>query len=402
MKIIHTADWHIGKRLYNTELKEDFDRFIEWLFDFIVAEKVNYLLVSGDVFDLANPSSEARAQYYNTLVKLGKTGVKMILTGGNHDSPSHLNAPKELLRALGIVVIGGMTEEISEMIIPLHEDGEIKAVVAAIPYLRDVDIRKAVIGESYSDRKAAIREGIDRTFKSASEYIHENHPDVPLIAMGHLYTSNASTSDSERDIQIGNLASYDGENFKSLFDYVALGHIHRPQMINEVTYYSGSPIALSFSEISDRKRIMLLQVEEGIITPTSIDVPSFRKLLRLKGALPHIQEKLRELPKHEGLNTLIEVYMEEAITSSENRIALEQDISDFNREGYEIVKHFIRFLDASEPGALTKESQSYLEDLRPLDVFEAFLGGRNESEETKEKLKEAFISILEEVTDEDS
>ncbi|PAM94495.1 exonuclease sbcCD subunit D, partial [Flavobacterium sp. IR1] len=98
MKILHTADWHIGKKLHKHDLSQDFELFIHWLTATIEKEKVDVLLVSGDVFDLANPSSEARKQYYRSLMELRRLDCKIILTGGNHDSPAMLDAPREILR----------------------------------------------------------------------------------------------------------------------------------------------------------------------------------------------------------------------------------------------------------------------------------------------------------------
>ena len=121
MKIIHTADWHIGKKLHKHELSQDFDLFIDWLCELLKKEKIDLLLVSGDVFDLANPSSEARAQYYRALIKLKKQQCKIIITGGNHDSPAMLDAPKEVLRELDIHIIGGMPQNPEEVIIPVLE-----------------------------------------------------------------------------------------------------------------------------------------------------------------------------------------------------------------------------------------------------------------------------------------
>ena len=115
MKIVHTADWHIGKKLHKHDLSEDFDLFINWLTKFIEDKKVDLLLISGDIFDLANPSSEARKQYYETLVKLKALDCKIIATGGNHDSPAMLDAPQEIMRALDLSVIGGLPQDLDEV-----------------------------------------------------------------------------------------------------------------------------------------------------------------------------------------------------------------------------------------------------------------------------------------------
>ena len=117
MKILHTADWHIGKKLHKHYLYEDFDLFINWLIKLISEQEIEAVLISGDVFDLANPSAEARKQYYRALLQLRKTNCQLIITGGNHDSPSMLDAPKEILNELNVTVIGGMPSKIEECLI---------------------------------------------------------------------------------------------------------------------------------------------------------------------------------------------------------------------------------------------------------------------------------------------
>src|SRR5690606_36976975 len=117
MKILHTSDWHIGKQLHKYDLSEDLNYFFNWLVNFIKTEKIDVLLVSGDIFDQANPSQAAFKQYYDLLKKLINRDCKIILTGGNHDSAAVLNAPKELLEAFDISVFGGAIENSSEMFV---------------------------------------------------------------------------------------------------------------------------------------------------------------------------------------------------------------------------------------------------------------------------------------------
>ncbi|HSJ11260.1 MAG TPA: exonuclease subunit SbcD, partial [Gillisia sp.] len=150
MKILHTADWHIGKKLHKHDLAPDFDLFINWLCHTIESHEVEVLLVSGDIFDLANPSSEARKQYYRALMQLKKLNCRLILTGGNHDSPAMLDAPRDILRELDMHVIGGLPANLEEVILPITgKSGEVEVVIAALPFLRDSDLRTAGEGNTY-------------------------------------------------------------------------------------------------------------------------------------------------------------------------------------------------------------------------------------------------------------
>ena len=301
MKIIHTADWHIGKKLHKHNLIADFDLFVDWLVNQMAMLEIDLLLVSGDIFDLANPSSEARSQYYRALLRLRNVNCKIIITGGNHDSPAMLNAPKEILSELNISVVGGMPAFVKETLIPIKgNSGEVELVVAAIPFLRDADLRTANIDDSYEHRLATTRKGIETIFTDAADLCASRYPGVPAIAMGHLFAAGMETSESEREIQIGNQAAFDANKFSKGFDYVALGHIHKPQQVKAktLTFYSGSPIPLSFSEQSDEKRILFLDTEKSFI-PESRPIPSFRKLLKIKGNLNQLKVKLRALPLHD-------------------------------------------------------------------------------------------------------
>ena len=399
MKIIHTADWHIGKKLHKHDLAEDFDRFIEWLAEKMAALDIDILLVSGDIFDLANPSSEARSQYYRALLKLRNLKCKIILTGGNHDSPTMLNAPKEILKELDISVIGGLPEEIEETLIPIRKDsGELALVIAAIPFLRDADLRTANAGDTYEDRLAATRTGIETIFRKAADRCAEKYPDLPAIAMGHLFAAGMETSESERDIQIGNQAAFDANRFGDGFNYVALGHIHKPQRVNAKvpTFYSGSPIALSFSEQSDEKRILFLDTKAGFV-PESIPVPTFRKLLKIRGNLEALNLRLKALPNNESLPTLIELELQEAVYDAEKMMDLDNLVSGFDTSGYEIVKHRTHFSNARKSLGQQYANSEKLEDVRPKDVFLKKIADHEYDTGTRQELLAAFEEILNEV-----
>lgn len=401
MKILHTADWHIGKKLHQFDLKEDVDLFVDWLVDLIQDKEIDVLLISGDVFDLANPSSEARAQYYRSLIKFRQIDCKIIITGGNHDSPNMLNAPKELLNLLNIHVVGGMPENMNEQIIALPNNENPELIVAAIPFLRDADLRKANEGETYEDRIKIHQKGIENTYLSAAEYCLEKHPNIPILAMGHLYTAGATTSESERDIQMGNQAMFHATRFGNNYQYIALGHIHKPQRINNniPTFYSGAPYPLSFSERNDEKRVLLIDTEKGF-EPTSIPVPVNRKLIRIQGDLHEISLKLNSLETPYKLTSLIEIHMTEKEYSSEKVQALEDLINEFDQSGYEIIHRTIAFKNKIVGTSELYDSSQNLSELAPLDVFNKMIENHEMTEETRKEITNAFQIILEEVEQE--
>ena len=397
MKILHTADWHIGKKLHRHDLYTDFERFIDWLCVEIKRQKVDLLLVSGDIFDLANPSSEARGQYYRALIALRNLDCKVILTGGNHDSPDMLNAPRELLQVLDMHVIGGLPENLEDTIIPIKDqNNNVELVVAALPYLRDADLRSANQGQTYEDRIEAVREGIASVFGQAAALCKKLYPDVPAIALGHLYAAGIEPSESERDIQIGNQAAFNASQFGEYFKYIALGHIHKPQQVSAAvpTFYSGSPLPLSFSERKDPKRILLIDTENSW-TPTTIAVPIFRRLIRISGDLGKLRSKLRKLPPSEGLASLLELELREERYDALKIYELDEMVSSFNTAGYEIVKHRAHFEENQKEAGALYEDTTQLEDLKPRDVFKEKLNDQNYDPEDYQELLSAFDELME-------
>ena len=399
MKILHTADWHIGKKLHKHELSEDFELFMEWLCERITELKVDLLLVSGDIFDLANPSSDARKQYYRALKRLRQLECRIILTGGNHDSPAMLDAPRELLQELNMEVIGGLPENLADCIIPICDKfGKTELVIAALPFLRDPDLRTAAEGHSYEDRLQAVQQGIERIFLNAAELCKSKYPEVPALAMGHLFAAGIETSDSEREIQLGNQAAFQASQFGNFFKYIALGHIHKPQRVNAPVpaFYSGSPIPLSFSERKDEKRILLIDTEIGWM-PESLPVPVFRKLKRLSGSLSELQEKLELLEEGYKLESLLEVELKEENYNAEKIFQLDSLVSNFEKPGFRIVKHRASFTNKLNGAGELYEETRQLEDLSPREVFLEMLSRQEYDQETRNEILSAFDEVLEKV-----
>ncbi|MFN0075872.1 MAG: exonuclease SbcCD subunit D C-terminal domain-containing protein [Prosthecobacter sp.] len=253
MRLLHTADWHLGARLIERDRFAEHAAFLDWLIETLRSEKIDALLLSGDVFDAANPPQEAVALYFDFLKRLAdlKT-VKAVITGGNHDSASHLNAPRELLRRFEVHVFGHAGDNIVDL-------GD--AVIAAVPFLRERDLRQAAAGETTTTVHEQVRAAIRAHYTAQLAACRDIAKGRPVIAMGHLTVLGATTSDSERDIHIGNLGSVGADIFAG-FDYTALGHLHRPQRVagQETIRYSGSPIPLSFSEAADAKSVVIIEI----------------------------------------------------------------------------------------------------------------------------------------------
>lgn len=380
MKILHTSDWHIGQRLHNNDREEEHRLYFDWLRETIEAQNIDLLLVCGDIFDIGFPANGVLKIYYSFLTSLIATNChQVIITGGNHDSVSTLEAPREILKFINVTVLGGATDEIADEIIEIHDaGGKTRAVVCAVPYLREKNLRKSVAGESFDDREKAIREGILYHYLQLSKLTETyNESGIPVIATGHLYVQGAVISESERGIYVGNQAGVSIAAFPPGFGYLALGHLHRAQQVgsNPPAFYSGSPLMLSFSEQFDKKRINILDISDDKITVTDIKIPAFRKLISIKGNLAEAKEKLASLKPESPLCGWIDLNIEEPVHDPLLMRLYDDFIEDFNLKNphFRIIKDKLQFADRSFQDTFPTDSGLTLNDFNELQVFEKLL-----------------------------
>ncbi|GGB51250.1 exonuclease subunit SbcD [Shewanella inventionis] len=336
MRIIHTSDWHLGQYFYGKSRAAEHEAFMAWLLDQIDTNQVDALIVAGDIFDTGTPPSYARALYNQFIVQIQQTGCKLIILGGNHDSVSTLNESRHLLACLNTTVIPGAFEQVSEHVLPLKSrQGELGAILCGLPYLRPRDIVLSESGESSTDKQhklgAAISDLYQRCFEQATVLNASLSSPVPIIATGHLTTVGASTSESVRDIYIGSLDAFNAAHFPPA-DYIALGHIHRPQVVakSEHIRYSGSPIALSFDELTSqndaKKSVFLVEFTDNKLAHvTPLMVPMFQAMQVLKGDLDSIAQQLNTFAANaQGTATTwlsIEVSQQDYLSDLQSRIA---------------------------------------------------------------------------------
>lgn len=401
VKILHTSDLHIGRRLYEQELAEDQQLFFDWMTAFIDREKIGVLLVAGDIFDVANPSGDSRRMYYEMLVRLARLKCRVIISGGNHDSPAMLEAPMELLRELDIHVTGSWAGDPAEMLIPVTgDDGKPLLIIAPVPFLRDPDLRKHVENETWDDRIEAIRSGIIRIYMEIAGLCERQFPGIPAIAMGHFYVHGATLSESEREIQIGNLAGIPSDRLPRVFSYYALGHLHKPQThgIDGRILYSGAPVQLSFSERNNENRVVVYTLENGSLTAGSVPVPVNRKLIRLSGSVSELKKSLDEpVTEQYPLTTFIELEAVEEKNDPAKVTELETLAGEYQEINSRIIKHRIHFQSTGTGTADLYDAGINIEELKPADVFARKIENDNIEERTAGMLMEAFSELLEEV-----
>lgn len=401
MNILHTSDWHIGKKLYNRDMEQEHRHFFDWLLHTIDTKQVDALLVSGDVFDTGYPSNASLSLYYEFLTRLQSTNCRqVIITGGNHDSVSTLDAPREVLRHLNVHVVGGAGDEQERMILPLQNgDGNTEAVVAAVPFLRDRDIRKTLAGETYEQRVEMIRRGIVEFYAQIARRISETYGDAqPVIAMGHLFMTGSTLGDSERDIHIGNLGALEAKELPDLFDYWALGHIHKPQRVaqNPKIRYSGSPLPLSFSERQQQKQVLLLELANGeIYAPEALEVPVFRELVRISGSFQEVTRSLHDWKSEGQTPAWADVEVNEENHNPERIRQLQEIVA--HAQNPEILNYKIRFANTTAGADELYEDTRSLTDLVPRQVFVKKLESNGLDEEQQDRLLQAFNELMHEM-----
>ncbi len=398
MKIIHTSDWHLGQKFLYMGREEEHQLALDWLLAAIREQEADGLIVAGDIFDIGNPPNYARRMYYRFLTQLMGTSCRqVVITGGNHDSPSMLNAPRELLQALNIHVIGEASENIeSEVVEWKDEQGRLMAVVAAVPFLRDRDLHFSVSGEGGTGRIERIKEGIRRHYEELGALVEERYAKAgaPLIATGHLYAAGAEASDRQDNIYIGNKENIAARDFPGVFDYIALGHIHRPQEVGGLGHirYSGSLIPLSFSETRDEKSIYLLEFEgRKLMRVESLPVPAFRRLKTIQGTLEEVEEGLRRFAAKErqGLRPWVE-----ALVETDRMIPqLDQRLHELTADmELELLK--IRIIRQYQPLDVQSDAPE-LGELEELEVFKMKCRSYGNAPGEMEELIETFLELRE-------
>ena len=275
LTLLHTSDWHLGRRLYGKPRYDEFKQFLDWQLQTLREQKVDALLIAGDIFDTTAPSNQAQNLYYDFLSQVCDTECRhVIIVAGNHDSASFLEAPKQLLKAFNIHIIGSMTDTLTDEVITLSDKaGQPELIVMAVPYLRDRDVRTVGHGERLDDKERKLAQGIkahyaqiaDIAIAQQAQLKAKHKRTIPIVAMGHLFTVGGQTmeGDGVRDLYVGSLGSIGAEIFHPQIDYVALGHLHIPQAVGGQPHirYAGSPIAMGFGESRQQKQVHLLRFD---------------------------------------------------------------------------------------------------------------------------------------------
>ncbi|SDH62528.1 exonuclease subunit SbcD [Pseudomonas panipatensis] len=301
MRILHTSDWHLGQHFMGKSREAEHQAFCRWLVGQVREQAVDAVIIAGDLFDTGAPPSYAREQYNRFIVDLRATGASLVVLAGNHDSVAVLEESKDLLACLGTQVVAAASTDLDAQLLSLpRRDGEPGALLCAIPFLRPRDLLASQAGQSAQDKQLALQQAIQAHYQALFAHAQARRETLgrrlPIVASGHLTTVGASASESVREIYVGSLEAFPTSAFPAA-DYIALGHIHRPQKVGGLEHirYCGSPIALSFDEARQAKEVLLVDLDDnGLRAVTALPVPCFQALQSIAGDLQSLPAQLAE------------------------------------------------------------------------------------------------------------
>lgn len=404
MRILHTADWHIGQMFHGYDRTVEHQNFLNWLTITLQREEIDVLLISGDVFDLSNPAAASIKMFYTFLKEAMEKNPKLqiIVTAGNHDSAHRLEAPKPLLANANVHIIG-MIERLDngeidydKLSVPLFgKDGEIKGWCMAVPYLR--------LGEHphIKDCENPYIEGVELLYRELYEAVQsKKEPEHCVIAMGHLHALHSEISDAdsnERGI-MGGLEGISCAAFHSEIKYVALGHIHKAQKIagNNHIRYCGSPLPMSFTEHQYKHGVLVFEISgDPHVAVQSVEVPLTIRLTKVPDThrpLPEVLQQLQDMENLEDRERGMAPYLLVRVLLEGPEPALRKHIETALEGKYARLCRIDAEYKRDEKETDARRPKGQLHELRPLDVL-------NDTYETKykNKLPQTLEKLFEEV-----
>lgn len=379
MKILHTADWHIGQLFHEYDRSYEHQQFLDWLLPTLQTEQIGVLLISGDIFDISNPAAASIKMFYTFLNRATKEnpGLQIVITAGNHDSASRLEAPKPLLESSNVHIIGSVEKDAQghidyeKLLVPLYDASkEIKVYCLAVPFLRMGDY------PAISNSANPYTEGVAALYREAFEYAQGKKQDGDtIIAMGHLHTQHAEITDLDRTERaiMGGVECISATAFHPDIKYVALGHIHKAQRIGgkEHIRYSGSPLPMSFSEIHYRHQVIVFDLDKELTNLKSVEIPLSVPLQRVPPTPRPLQEVLALLERLPAMDKSPQTapYLEVRVLLDGPEPALRHKVETaLTGKKVRLAKIDVKY-PVSTQQSTEFITQEKLNELQPLDVF---------------------------------
>lgn len=405
MKILHTADWHIGQTFFGYDRTEEHQAFFDWLSIQIKEQEIDALLIAGDVFDVANPSALAQRQFYRFIksITTNNPGLQIVVIAGNHDSAARLETPIPLLEDLNIHIKGTIKRDetgqidLEDLIVKLHErTGNGQVWCMAIPYLRQGDYPPLETEDS--SYAAGVKNMYETIYRKVMQ---RKAPEEAIIALGHLQAANCTLSedDSSERLLIGGLEGIPADAFNTGITYTALGHIHREQKVGkrENVRYAGSPLPMSFAEEHYQHGVVLLDIQQDkLISQEKLTFSPLTHLLRI----PHKPKPLREVIRE--LATLPPLcpekpapYLEVRVLLTEPEPSLRHHIEEAIEKKQVRLTRVIPFYPETIGTKKENGDPANEEMMPPLEMLQAVYKQKYDTE-LPENLTKLFIEALEE------
>ncbi|MDX9723480.1 MAG: exonuclease subunit SbcD [Myxococcota bacterium] len=332
LRCLHTADWHLGAELKGVSRLEEQERFLQWLLEVIEEERIEVLLIAGDVFEHAHPSATSQTAYYRFLASLPKRLRATIVIAGNHDSALRLEAPKEILESLRIHVVGELPKEREQCLINIDE----QLVVAAVPYVSEYRLGVRITGSSSTEVASRSQRAFQQLYTELAELAEERFPDAALVAMGHLPCAAPGVAHRHQYRPVFLQGALPTSIFDERYCYVALGHLHQAHTPDgHRVHYPGSPLQLNYSELDHDPQVICFEVDQGKLLGAGyrwLQVPRFRSLLELEGTRQELEIQLESLQwPEQQLPPILYLKLDEAPAERSQPLALLRDFDELRR-----------------------------------------------------------------------
>lgn len=398
MRILHTSDWHLGQNFYSKSRAAEHQAFLDWLLASAQEHDVDAIIVAGDIFDTGSPPSYARELYNRFVVQLQQTRCRLVVLAGNHDSVATLNESRDILAFLNTTVVANAGH--APFILPLR-DGTPGAIFCPVPFLRPRELVTSQAGHSGGEKQLLLLSAISDYYQQQYQLACELRGDraLPIIASGHLTTVGASKSDAVREIYIGTLDAFPASRFPPA-DYIALGHIHRAQVVGgcEHIRYSGSPIPLSFDETGKNKSVNLVTFANGCLTDvTPLIVPVTQPLAVLKGDFASISAQLNQWQNNDQQPS---AWLDIEVTSDEYMHDIQRKIQA-QTETLPVDVLLVRRSRAQRDRILAGAQLETLSELQVEDVFARRLALETLEATQQQRLEQLFNETLHSLNGED-
>lgn len=382
MKVLHTSDWHLGKKLFKVDRHSEHLFFLEWLIQTIKNNNIDLVLITGDIFDVQNPPHEAIRTFFEFLRNIvHQTNSKIVIISGNHDSGVFVESPTPLIDPKRIIIKGTMSDDPSEHIVTIKNQGE-KIDLFMLPYFRNYEIAKWSKFYGLNDLNDE-----DVIVKTIEKWTSTKTNNKKLLMAHHLF-GDFMSGESEYSLNLTGISSIPMGLLKD-FSYVALGHIHKYQKIssNPLSYYTGSPIAFRFSE-ANTKFLNILEITDDNTELKKIIVPTLKELEVVKTTINNFEKDIKTLNDNSGNK---EIYLEVQIELSEPKVGLADSIRELLKENITLLSLLPKFNQSDD---LDIENIENVNDISIHEHFKNFYKQKFPDSQLDDELEKEFNQLL--------